>query len=278
MNLQKGPPTNYGYLPKKLDPLYSKKRESSEIIEFKNELTHWSNRIEEISSHYRSSLLPGQIQELVELKTKINHVKESITPGRKSFTPIISPINTPITSPITSPPESPRSIAFKKKLPPIPVKDNFKPDPPSTRPPIQMTKSAPTLIPAPKYQAPVRTRKSIDEISPPIRNDSLRRSKSKSNYSSSNDEEQNSRRRPRSNRNSWDKKKRISAEEDKPSSAPKSFYHPEKGHGLPPRRRSGRKYTNNNASPPDVKLGLALIKAVKYLDNNTPLSPRSRRR
>lgn len=227
--------------------------DTSEIIEFRNELIFWSNRVAEIVKYYHSSLDSEQTKELVDLISAINKSKSVLY--RDQDGPNSSKLKR--TSSLTYTLTSSLSSSFKKRL-------------------------SQTLHPAPSYPAPQA------EVPPPLPEQNPIDSNVIVNKENKKDKKKTKKSKSKSKTKSKvtidpiptpiivtprSKKleKTVSIPYFKPSVTADSEY----SHTSNEDNKSslGRMDTGDQ-----VKLGLALIKAVKLIDNNEqpPIMTRSR--
>jgi hypothetical protein len=208
---------------------------NSEIIEFRNEIIFWSNRVAEIVKYYHSALDSEQTKELVDLISAINKAKAVLSNDPDTTQKMKKTSSFSLTS-----------SSSKKRL-------------------------SQNLHPAPFYRAPQK----VESSDPPIHvekvKDDLSKKDTKPKKSKSN------RLTEKSSDKSTDKDKSIKAKKskklDKTVSTPKimpSHQIPE-SEGTPDQSDHGGMDTNDQ-----VKLGLALIKAVKYIDDK-PKESKSKR-
>ena len=230
--------------------------DTSEILEFRNELIFWSNRVAEIVKYYHSSLDSEQTKELVDLISAINKTKSLLS--REQDDPNSSKLKR--TSSLTYSLTSSLSSSFKKRL-------------------------SQTLHPAPSYPAPQA------EVPPPLPEQNIVPNEAnKDNKKDKKDKKDKKKTKSKSKSKSKSKvtidpiptpiivtprskklEKTVSIPYFKPSvTADSEYSHTSNGDD---KSSLGRMDTGDQ-----VKLGLALIKAVKLIDNNEqpPIMTRSR--
>ncbi len=293
--------THYGAMPQNSPSSPRIFTYPSEITEFRNELTYWSNRVEEILNHYSESLRKDQIIEMSEIKSQLNQLKLSFVNKQ------VQPLGP------SKPPRRFNNIYNDNK-----INDNVNPPelPPEPKlPPIPLSRPqypAPTLNNNTERRSRSGTGNSSNNSTHDFSNSSTPRTPSL-NTSMDDDETDfsepkrvkstpkqignvkspRSSRRSRSQRSSWKDIESAFSSGSPPSQAnsgpPNGFYKPISSPPIKRRnsnkklkhRKSSRSEHNKNkekesqvevtntpvATPgTEVKLGLAMLKAFKFME------------
>ena len=265
-------PTNYGFIPVKThQPVFSKAVNNAEIVEFRNDLAFWANRVNEITIHYNSSLQPAQIQQLVELEERINRTRDILS-------------NRDMYRSKKIPPSLPEKLTIQKQS--APTKKAPEPKKTISEPNIKRQDLKKRDSKRSSTSSSTTQNSSIDD-SPATREEPIRRSSSNKSF-----RVRQSTSEPNSVRVGSSRRRRSNRKNTAPSTIEKPP-EPKEPEGKPLEKISSGNLPALQTQD-QVQLGLALIKAVKYIEQKgvtketekkhrersgtNPMSPRPQRR